>query len=93
MLFYFIVDTEVNKRGTSCAPSVLIYFINMFLMGEGDPNDGCDIYMYEGQRIIQILLLVGAVICIPVMVLGKPLFIMYTKNKNKKLETVYYCLS
>lgn len=78
----------MNKHGTSCAPSVLIYFINMFLMGENDPNEGCDVYMYEGQKLVQQVLVVGAVICIPIMLLGKPLYVMMTKDKNAKHKPV-----
>ncbi|CAG9815738.1 unnamed protein product [Phaedon cochleariae] len=72
----------VNKHGTSCAPSVLIYFINMMLMGESEPNAGCDTYMYEGQKTVQMVLVFGALICIPTMLLGKPLYIKYTRGKK-----------
>ncbi|KAJ8911194.1 hypothetical protein NQ315_004414 [Exocentrus adspersus] len=44
----------------------------MFLMGESEPNDKCDTYMYEGQKKVQFILFFGALICIPVMLLGKP---------------------
>ncbi|KAJ8918153.1 hypothetical protein NQ315_011610 [Exocentrus adspersus] len=81
------IPEEVNKHGSSCAPSVLIYFINMFLMGESEPNDKCDTYMYEGQRIVQFILLFGALICIPVMLLGKPLYLMCQRNRTHKLLT------
>lgn len=90
ILLDFSVETEVNKRGSYCAPSVLIYFINMFLMGENEPNKGCDIYMYEYQRLVQIMLFVGALMCIPVMALGKPLLMMY---KKKKLVMKFYLLT
>ncbi|XP_018580171.1 V-type proton ATPase 116 kDa subunit a isoform X2 [Anoplophora glabripennis] len=82
------IDEIVIEHGTSCSPSVLIYFINMFLMGSSSPNDGCDEYMYEGQKIIQIVLLLGALLCIPVMLLGKPLYVMFTKNKANKANPV-----
>ncbi|KAJ8952989.1 hypothetical protein NQ318_015349 [Aromia moschata] len=72
----------VNKQGTSCAPSVLIYFINMMLMGESEPNQGCDTYMYEGQRTVQFAIVACALVCIPIMLLGKPLYILSKKNKK-----------
>jgi V-type H+-transporting ATPase subunit a len=58
-----------------CAPSVLVYFINMMLFGKEKPADGCDAYMYPGQRAVQIAFVVFAVLCIPWMLMGKPLFI------------------
>lgn len=82
------VPKPVNKQGTSCAPSVLIYFINMFLMGENTPNEDCDIYMYDGQKLVQQVLVVGALICVPVMLLGKPLYVMMTKDKTAKHKPV-----
>lgn len=70
-------DIDVLKHSSSCAPSVLIYFINMMLMSPSTaPNEKCDIYMYPGQDIVQKVLVFGALICIPVMLLGKPLYIM-----------------
>ncbi|KAJ8918152.1 hypothetical protein NQ315_011609 [Exocentrus adspersus] len=82
------IPTEVNPHGTSCAPSVLIYFINMFLQGESDPDEGCEAYMYEGQHLIQLVLIIGALICVPIMLLGKPVYILLTKDKNKNHKPV-----
>ncbi|KAG5895378.1 hypothetical protein JTB14_029601 [Gonioctena quinquepunctata] len=74
----------VNIYGSSCAPSVLIYFINMMLMGENTSNKGCEVNLYENQKIVQNFLLAGALICIPTMLLGKPLYIRYTRGKKPK---------
>ncbi|CAH1109567.1 unnamed protein product [Psylliodes chrysocephalus] len=82
-------NDPVNKHGSSCAPSVLIYFINMMLMSKSDANKGCDVYMYEGQQSIQYVLVFGALICIPVMLLGKPLYTMVQRKKQKKAEPVH----
>jgi V-type H+-transporting ATPase subunit a len=59
-----------------CAPSVLIYFINMMLFGANKPLDGCNEFMYEGQGTIQLIFVVVGLLCIPWMLLGKPLFVM-----------------
>ena len=59
-----------------CAPSVLIYFINMILFGSNKPLEGCEEYMYSGQSTIQLVFVLIAVLCIPWMLLGKPLYIM-----------------
>ncbi|XP_055678370.1 V-type proton ATPase 116 kDa subunit a 1-like isoform X2 [Lutzomyia longipalpis] len=65
-----------------CAPSVLIMFINMMLFKEGSPLDHCEELMFDGQSMLQMIFVVIGVICIPVMLLGKPLYIM-TQRKNK----------
>lgn len=65
-----------------CAPSVLIYFINMFLQGENKYPDGCEEYMYPYQNLIQTVFVLVAVICIPWMLVGKPLYISCTRGKG-----------
>ncbi|XP_050293137.1 V-type proton ATPase 116 kDa subunit a 1 [Anthonomus grandis grandis] len=76
-----------SKHGSACAPSVLIYFINMMLFKESEaPFTGCDVYMFEGQPIVEKILIFGALICMPVMLLGKPFLIMCTRKNSKKLE-------
>merc|ERR1712025_1306333 len=75
-----------------CAPNLLITFINMMLMKQADVDmkmDKChqglnyEIYMYPGQQGLQQLLLVVGVAMIPVMLLGKPLFIMYRRKQAR----------
>ncbi|KAG5667455.1 hypothetical protein PVAND_015435 [Polypedilum vanderplanki] len=61
-----------------CAPSVLIYFINMMLFGENKYPDGCEEYMFPYQQEVQLYFVIIALLCIPWMLLGKPLFIMCT---------------
>merc|ERR1719369_1393368 len=64
-----------------CAPSILITFINMVLFKDNDRDSKeCEAYMYAGQEAIQKLLVVVAVICIPWMLLAKPLI---TRNRPK----------
>merc|ERR1712222_249525 len=53
---------------------ILITFINMVLFKDNEPDSPeCEAYMYMGQSGIQHLLVLVAVICIPWMLLGKPL--------------------
>merc|ERR1711936_1037055 len=62
-----------------CAPSILITFINMVLFKPNEPDSPeCEAFMYMGQSGIQHLLVLVAVICVPWMLLVKPLI-----NKNK----------
>ncbi|KAL7024015.1 hypothetical protein ACKWTF_012872 [Chironomus riparius] len=65
-----------------CAPSVLIYFINMLLQGENKFQEGCQEYMYEGQGMLQNIFVITGVICVPWMLIGKPLYIACTRGKG-----------
>lgn len=64
-----------------CAPSVLITFINMMLFKHTKPPEGCSEYMFEGQEILQYIFLGCALLCIPVMLFGKPLHSLCSKKK------------
>lgn len=65
-----------------CAPSVLIYFINMILFGENKVLEGCEEYMYPYQGEIQLYCVLIGVLCIPWMLLGKPLYMMCCGQKG-----------
>merc|ERR1719282_2206125 len=73
----FSGDATTTER---CAPSILITFINMVLFkyseedGAAPLSQECgDPYMFWGQTGIQRLFVLVAVLCIPWMLLGKPL--------------------
>lgn len=88
-LMYSPKATEVEWQ-PYCAPSILITFINMVLMkpNEGLPlpdNQRCPPYIYAGQDGLQKLMVAIAVICVPWMLLGKPMFIMYNRKKEHQL--------
>jgi V-type H+-transporting ATPase subunit a len=70
------------KFGSSCAPSVLIFFIDMMLFKTPEYVEGCNRYMFDGQELVQYVLVFGSLACIPVLLLGRPLFIKCTR-KNK----------
>lgn len=79
MFIKWVKYSAANKDpiyGTSCAPSVLITFINMVLFKPGSPNEGCEEFMFFGQGFLQKVLVLCAVLCIPWMLLAKPLLIM-----------------
>ncbi|KAM8716196.1 hypothetical protein ACLKA7_003129 [Drosophila subpalustris] len=84
MFFKWIVynDTSTQVLSPGCAPSILILFINMMLFGHQKPLDGCKEYMFEGQELLQQIFVIIAVLCIPWMLLGKPLFIMSKRPKT-----------
>lgn len=85
-------NDEINmKRGINCAPLILIMFINMMLLK--DPTDTsrpdipldqrCDLYMYENQDLVQKILFAIAILMIPIMLFGKPIYIIYYKRRKQ----------
>ncbi|CAK1545878.1 unnamed protein product [Leptosia nina] len=65
-----------------CAPSVLILFINMMLFSSNVPEAGCKEFMFDGQGLVQRVFVLVSLACIPVMLLGKPLYLLATKDKK-----------
>lgn len=68
---------------SDCAPSILITFINMVLFK--NPNypekeDECSPYMFWGQRGFQQILVLSALLCVPWMLLAKPMNIMKSRK-------------
>jgi len=80
------VDVDVTLS-PACAPSVLIYFINMMLLSETKPIGPCDAYMFKGQGDLQLYFVIIAVLCIPVMLFGKPLYIKFSRKSPKHKTT------
>lgn len=90
------------ERGTRCAPSILVLFINMMLFKKTTPEDRpkelmteddetrqtCDEFMFEGQEILQKFFLAVAILCVPVMLFGKPLYVVC---QNRKLKANVSC--
>jgi len=73
-----------------CAPNLLITFINMMLTKTADLDlklEKChtdlnyDIYMFRGQQAIQKFLLLTALLTVPVMLLGKPFFVLFKRRQ------------
>lgn len=69
-----------------CAPSILIMFINMMLFKGTEPLEGCNEFMFKGQNEIQMAFVLISLLCIPWMLLGKPLYVMYNRKKQLKLN-------
>ncbi|XP_076292008.1 V-type ATPase subunit a family protein Vha100-2 isoform X1 [Lasioglossum baleicum] len=68
----------------TCAPSVLITFINMILQGEATMAEGCSQYMFPGQAIVQYVCIGIAIVCIPVMLFGKPVYFLISKRSKSR---------
>lgn len=66
----------------NCAPSILITFINMVLFKNPDHAEGdvCSPWMFAGQQGLQKFLVLVAVVCIPWMLLAKPIMIMRARK-------------
>lgn len=73
---------------TDCAPSILITFINMVLFKAPDIIEPtaetpipCGPYMFMGQSFLQKFLVACGLLCIPWMLLSKPLHIMRSRKE------------
>ncbi|XP_038610819.1 V-type proton ATPase 116 kDa subunit a1 isoform X3 [Tachyglossus aculeatus] len=64
------------------APSLLIHFINMFLFSY-EPSA---IMLYKGQKGVQCFLVVMAFLCVPWMLLVKPLVLRHQYLRRKRLS-------
>ncbi|XP_053306322.1 V-type proton ATPase 116 kDa subunit a 3 [Spea bombifrons] len=83
VIYKWLAWTVVNAE---FAPSLLIHFIDMFLFTKNDTNRD----LYEGQQIVQMVLVIVAVVCVPVLLLGDPicLFIQHRRKKqNQQMAT------
>ncbi|KAG7489616.1 V-type proton ATPase 116 kDa subunit a [Solea senegalensis] len=82
MIFYkWLVFTAKDSQH---APSILIHFINMFLM-QGDAV----LPLYPGQIGLQVFLLVIAVLSVPVLLLGKPIYLYWLHNGSQQIRIMY----
>ncbi|XP_025872861.1 V-type proton ATPase 116 kDa subunit a 2 isoform X1 [Vulpes vulpes] len=76
LIFMIVYKWLVYSAETSrVAPSILIEFINMFLFPASETNG-----LYSGQEHVQRLLLVITALSVPVLFLGKPLFLLWLHN-------------
>lgn len=85
-LTVFIINYKILakniKTSTRCAPSILITFINMMLNNHAEFEKECESpFMFEGQRILQQCLVICALVCVPWMLLAKPLLTVTTNKK------------
>uniref|UniRef100_A0A8C6V367 V-type proton ATPase subunit a n=1 Tax=Neogobius melanostomus TaxID=47308 RepID=A0A8C6V367_9GOBI len=106
-LFGYLVFMIVYKwlvfsaKDSRHAPSILINFINMFLM-QGDAVEP----LYAGQNGLQVFLLLVAVLSVPVLLLGKPLYLYWLQKGSHRIgayrvrngytlfiEVVCFCLT
>ncbi|KAL3083894.1 hypothetical protein niasHT_036465 [Heterodera trifolii] len=96
-LFFWVEPTTILTQdypGPHCAPSLLIGLINMFMFksrdaGFQDDNGkelpGCYLNQwYPGQSFVEAILVIIAVLCIPIMLFGKPFHILMHQRRAKR---------
>ncbi|XP_060757953.1 V-type proton ATPase 116 kDa subunit a isoform X2 [Neoarius graeffei] len=84
VLLIFYKWTAYDAATSREAPSLLIAFINMFLFNYTDPTIK---QLYIGQPVIQSLLVVIALLCVPCMLIVKPLVLRRQYLWRKHLGT------
>ncbi|XP_058117624.1 V-type proton ATPase 116 kDa subunit a 1 isoform X7 [Anopheles ziemanni] len=72
----YSASSETVEFSAGCAPSILITFINMVLFKAPEEGGDCSPYMFAGQAGLQKFLVVVALLCVPWMLLAKPILIM-----------------
>ncbi|XP_034660391.1 V-type proton ATPase 116 kDa subunit a isoform X7 [Drosophila subobscura] len=82
--------TNPKPYSEACAPSILITFIDMVLFNKPkDPVKGCEVYMFWGQHFVQVLFVLLALCCIPIMLLAKPMLIMQARKlANEEVQPI-----
>ena len=60
----------------------------MMLSQSANMPPGCSEFMFTGQEVLQQVFKFTALACIPVMLLGKPLYILFTRRKPRNNQQV-----
>ena len=81
---WFLFNSENSGR----APSILISLINMFLYKYPDSGPEYLLPWYGGQKIIQTVLLLSALLCVPWMLVIKP-WLLNQQNKRQNIHLIH----
>uniref|UniRef100_A0A1A9WA39 V-type proton ATPase subunit a n=1 Tax=Glossina brevipalpis TaxID=37001 RepID=A0A1A9WA39_9MUSC len=73
-----------SPHNSACAPSILIIFINMLLLKENEAPEDCNEWMFSGEDVLQLILLFLAFLSIPILLAGRPLYVLTQKNRIRK---------
>lgn len=86
VILVFVKWTSYTGDDASCAPSLLIGLINMFMFKypESDATQCFNAPIYQAQPVVQSLLVIVAVLCIPWLLLLKP-FVLRYQHKHGRL--------
>uniref|UniRef100_G1MXA4 V-type proton ATPase subunit a n=1 Tax=Meleagris gallopavo TaxID=9103 RepID=G1MXA4_MELGA len=80
VILIFYKWTAYDAHTSKEAPSLLIHFINMFLFSYGDTSNKM---LYKGQKGLQCFLVVVALLCVPWMLVAKPLVLRHQYLRRK----------
>lgn len=56
----------------------------MMLMQQGKIQEGCEEFMFHGQNEMQFAFVIISLACVPVLLLGKPLYLIFKSSMNGK---------
>ncbi|NWR24479.1 VPP1 ATPase, partial [Emberiza fucata] len=84
VILIFYKWTAYDAHTSKEAPSLLIHFINMFLFSYEDTSNKM---LYSGQKGLQCFLVVVALLCVPWMLVAKPLVLRQQYLRRKHLGT------
>ncbi|XP_010159205.1 PREDICTED: V-type proton ATPase 116 kDa subunit a isoform 1 [Eurypyga helias] len=84
VILIFYKWTAYDAHTSKDAPSLLIHFINMFLFSYSDTSNKM---LYRGQQGLQCFLVVVALLCVPWMLVAKPLVLRHQYLRRKHLGT------
>ncbi|NXX82886.1 VPP1 ATPase, partial [Urocolius indicus] len=84
VILIFYKWTAYDAHTSKDAPSLLIHFINMFLFSYSDTSNKM---LYKGQKGLQCFLVVVALLCVPWMLVAKPLVLRHQYLRRKHLGT------
>ncbi|XP_006832733.1 PREDICTED: V-type proton ATPase 116 kDa subunit a isoform 1 isoform X4 [Chrysochloris asiatica] len=87
VILIFYKWTAYDAQTSEKAPSLLIHFINMFVFSYPDSGNTM---LYSGQKGIQCFLVVVALLCVPWMLLLKPLVLRHQYLRRKHLGTLNF---
>ncbi|EAT44941.1 AAEL003743-PA [Aedes aegypti] len=86
----YSADSEDVRFSAGCAPSILITFINMVLFKAPEKGVECSPFMFAGQEGLQKFLVIIALLCVPWMLLAKPIMIMRSRKEAAHQPMVPY---
>jgi V-type H+-transporting ATPase subunit a len=87
IILIFIKWLKYEAKISNCAPSLLIGLINMFMFRgkDDDPKNPCNSFnIHDNEVVVQHLLVIVAVLCVPWMLLIKPLYLRYRNNQEQQ---------
>ncbi|GFO38895.1 V-type proton ATPase subunit a [Plakobranchus ocellatus] len=89
LIFYKWLTFE--SADAACAPTLLIHYINMFMFKYESKKGDCDpnYVFYSGQQTIQTLLFLVAILCVPVLLFGKPLYLIIKYKLNARRQFMH----